>query len=118
MVNRSAYATFLFSTSSRNFFVLYIDAHERDDSEGKVRAQCMWCDNCQVILCIKYFHLLHAVKNPKQLKADVVRQTKIKTIFKTVKTNIHNAKPAPNDKRKNTAVIRRTHEKGNTCLKY
>ena len=71
----------------------------------------MWCDDCQVVLCIKYFHLFHTLKNPKQLKAEVVRQTKITTTIKNAKTKNNNAKAAPNNERDNTAVIRRTHRK-------
>ena len=51
---------------------LHIFAHERDNNEGKVRAQCMWCGDCHVTLCIKYFHIFHTIKNPKQLKAEVI----------------------------------------------
>ena len=60
-------------------------AHGRDNNEGKVRAQCMWCDDCHVTLCIKCFHLFHTIKNPKQLKAEVIRATKITAKLKTSK---------------------------------
>ena len=86
-------------------------AHGRDNSEGKVRAQCMWCDDCQVVLCIKCFHLFHTVKNPKQLKAEVVRQTKITTTIKTAKAKVNRANVSPAKKRKNPAVARRLHRK-------
>ena len=66
----------------------------------------MWCDDCQVVLCIKCFHLFHTVKNPKQLKAEVVRQTKITTTIKTAKAKINKAKASPAKKQKNRAVAR------------
>ena len=71
----------------------------------------MWCDGCHVILCIKFFHLFHTVKNPKQLKAEVVRQTKITMAIKTGKAKINQAKATPAKKRKNPAVARRNHRK-------
>ena len=64
---------------------LHIFAHGRDNNEGKVRAQFMWCDDCNVTLCIKCFHLFHTIKNPKQLKAEVIRATKITAKLKTSK---------------------------------
>ena len=82
-------------------------AHGRDTSKGKVRAQCMWCDDCNTVLCIKCFHLFHTVKNPKQLKAEVVRQTNITTAIKTGKAKINHAKATPAKKRKNPAIARR-----------
>ena len=60
-------------------------ADGRDNNEGKLRSQCMLCDDCHVPLCNKYFHLFHTVKNPKQLKAEVIRATKITEKLKTSK---------------------------------
>ena len=86
-------------------------AHGRDNSKGKVRAQCMLCDDCQVVLCIKCFHLFHTVKNPKQLKAEVVRQTKINTTIKTAKAKVNRPNVSLAKKRKNPAIARRLHRK-------
>ena len=53
-------------------------AFGRENSSGKLRAQCMWCNDCNVILCISCFEKFHIVKNPKQLKAEVIKETKIR----------------------------------------
>ena len=49
------------------------------DNKGKMRAQCMWCNDCHVVLCISCFEKFHTVKNPKQLKAEVMRATDLAT---------------------------------------
>ena len=45
----------------------------------------MWCDDCHVTLCIKCFHLFHTIKNPKQLKAEVIQATEITAKLKATK---------------------------------
>ena len=71
---------------------LHRHAHGQENPEVKVREQCMWCDDCNTTLCIKCFHLFHTVKNPTQLKAEVIQQTKITSIIKTAKAKINAAK--------------------------
>ena len=53
-------------------------AFGRDNSSGKLRAQCMWYNDCKVILCISCFETFHIVENSKQLKAEVIQATKIR----------------------------------------
>jgi hypothetical protein len=53
-------------------------AFGRENTSGKLRAQCMWCNDCNVILCISCFEKFHIIKNPKQLKAEVIQATKIR----------------------------------------
>ena len=53
-------------------------AFGRDSNSGKLRAQCMWCNDCNVVLCISCFEKFHVVKNPNQLKAEVIKATKIR----------------------------------------
>lgn len=79
-------------------------AHGRDNNEGKMRAQCMWCDDCHVTLCIKCYHLFHTIKNPKQLKAEVLRATKISAKLKKAEVLQATKKPAKSkrSKRHNT----------------
>jgi len=50
-------------------------AFRRNDNKGKIRAQCMWCNDCHVILCISCFEHFHTIKNPKQLKTEVIQAT-------------------------------------------
>ena len=64
----------------------------------------MWCDDWHVVLCIKCFHLFHTVKNPKRLKAEVTRQTKITTTIKAAKAKINEAKAIEIKKRKPPAA--------------
>ena len=71
----------------------------------------MWDDDCNVALCVKCFHLFHTVKNPKQLKTEVIRQTKITTKIKTAKSKINKAKASPSKKRKSPPVARGVNRK-------
>ena len=64
----------------------------------------MWCNDCHVVLCIKYFHLFHTVKNPKQLKAEVMRETKITLTIKTGKAKINKAETAKANRAKKQVV--------------
>ena len=48
----------------------------REDNRGKYRAQCMWCHDCQLVLCLTCFEHFHTIKNPKQLKQEVIRSAK------------------------------------------
>ena len=54
-------------------------AFGRSDNKGKMRAQYMWCNNCHVVLCMSCFGKFHTVKNPKQLKVEVMRETNLTT---------------------------------------
>ena len=58
---------------------LHIFAFGRSDNKGKMRAQCMWCNDCHVVLCISCFEKFQTFKNPKPLKAEVMRGTNLTT---------------------------------------
>ena len=51
---------------------------DRRDHGGKNRAQCMWYNDCNVILYLFCFEHFHMVKNPRPLKAEAVRETMMK----------------------------------------
>ena len=53
-------------------------AFGRENTSGKLRAQCMWCNDCNAILCISCFEKFHIINNSKQLKAEVIQATKIR----------------------------------------